>query len=176
MATPKKPRAAKQLEEGVLELTSLLGRVFRNLKQRGDPPPQAFRAAFEKNGLGPRHMPVMIAVTLQGGMSVSAVAERIGLSVATTSLLVGELSRAGLLKRTEDASDRRRTLVTLHDDQREVMQEFVHQIVQPLRRTLERLPPKARVDFLEGWRLLDEESAGQPSADGCAGTSQMRST
>ena len=51
-------------EDGVLELATLLGSVVRNLKQRADPPPKAFREAFEANSLGPRHMPVMIAVAL----------------------------------------------------------------------------------------------------------------
>jgi DNA-binding MarR family transcriptional regulator len=153
------------LDAGVLELASLFGRVFRNLKQRGGSAPQAFRDAFEEASLGPRHMPVMIAVTLEDGLSVSEVAERIGLSVATASLLVGELSRAGLVERTEDERDRRRTIVSLHGDHREVMEESIQRIVEPMRRALERLSPRARANFLEGWRILDEESAaGDPMA------------
>jgi DNA-binding MarR family transcriptional regulator len=146
------------LESGVLELATLLGSVVRNLKQRADPPPRAFREAFEANSLGPRHMPVMIAVALGEGSSVSQIAARIGLSVATTSLLVGELSRAGLLERAEDPSDRRRTLVSLHKDHRAVMRRFIRKIVEPLRRTLDSLAPEARAGFLEGWRLLAKES------------------
>ena len=156
---PTSTRTDETLEEGVLELSTLLGSVVHNLKRRADPPPDAFRAAFEQNALGPRHMPVMIAVTLESGLSVSAIAARIGLSVATTSLLVGELSRAGLLERAEDPSDRRRTLVSLHKDHRAVMRRFVRRIVDPMRRTLDGLEPDARNGFLEGWRLLAEESA-----------------
>jgi DNA-binding MarR family transcriptional regulator len=146
-------------EDGVLELATLLGSVMRNLKQRADPPPKAFREAFETNSLGPRHMPVMIAVALGERSSVSEIAKRIGLSVATTSLLVGELSRAGLLERAEDPSDRRRTLVSLHKDHRAVMRRFIRKIVEPLRRTLDSLAPEARAGFLEGWRLLARESS-----------------
>jgi DNA-binding MarR family transcriptional regulator len=148
-------------EEGVLELATLLGSVVRNLKHRADPPPRAFREAFEANSLGPRHMPVMIAVALGERSSVSEIAKRIGLSVATTSLLVGELSRAGLLERAEDPSDRRRTLVTLHQDHRAVMRRFIRKIVEPLRRTLDSLAPEARGCFLEGWRLLAKESSAE---------------
>lgn len=143
----------------MLELSTLLGSIVRNLKQRADPPPHAFREAFEQNGLGPRHMPVMIAVALAEGSSVSEIAKRIGLSVATTSLLVGELSRAGLLERAEDPRDRRRTLVSLHTDHRAVMRRFIRKIVEPLRRTLDSLAPDARAGFLEGWRLLAKASA-----------------
>jgi DNA-binding MarR family transcriptional regulator len=143
----------------VLELATLLGSVVRNLKQRADPPPKAFREAFEANSLGPRHMPVMIAVALGERSSVSEIAKRIGLSVATTSLLVGELSRAGLLERAEDPRDRRRTLVSLHKDHRAVMRRFIRKIVEPLRRTLDSLAPEARAGFLEGWRQLAKESS-----------------
>jgi DNA-binding MarR family transcriptional regulator len=146
-------------EDGVLELATLLGSVVRNLKQRADPPPKAFREAFEANSLGPRHMPVMIAVALGERSSVSEIAKRIGLSVATTSLLVGELSRAGLLERAEDPRDRRRTLVSLHKDHRAVMRRFIRKIVEPLRRTLDSLAPEARTGFLEGWRQLAKESS-----------------
>jgi DNA-binding MarR family transcriptional regulator len=159
------------LESSVLELTRLFGRVFRNLKQRGGAAPQAFREAFEEASLGPRHMPVMIAVTLEGGLSVSEVAERIGLGVATTSLLVGELSRAGLVERTEDERDRRRTIVTLHEDHREAMDELIREVVGPMRRALERLSPRARASFIEGWRILDQESAAgdrMPDDGDCA--------
>jgi DNA-binding MarR family transcriptional regulator len=159
LSTSTSTRVAQTVDDGVLELTSLLGSVVRNLKQRGGPPPQAFREAFESNALGPRHMPVMIAVALEEGLSVSTIAARIGLSVATTSLLVGELSRAGLLERAEDPSDRRRTLVTLHENHRAVMRTLVQKVVGPMRRTLEGLEPDARDSFLEGWRLLAEESA-----------------
>jgi DNA-binding MarR family transcriptional regulator len=152
------------LEESVLELSTLLGSIVRNIKQRADPPPRAFREAFEQNGLGPRHMPVMIAVALGEGSSVSEIAKRIGLSVATTSLLAGELSRAGLLERSEDPSDRRRTLVTLHKDHRAVMRRFIRKIVEPMRRTLDCLAPDARASFLEGWRLLAKESAPEQSS------------
>ena len=157
--TPPDP----SLENSVLELARLFGRVFRNLKQRGGAAPQAFREAFEKASLGPRHMPVMIAVTLEDGLSVSEVADRIGLSVATTSLLVGELSRAGLVERAEDEHDRRRTIVTLHEDHREAMDELIRKVVGPMRLALERLSPRARANFLEGWRILDEESAAGDS-------------
>ena len=115
-------------------------------------------------------MPVVIAVALEGSMNVSGVAERIGLSVATTSLLVGELSRAGLVDRTEDERDRRRTIVTLGDEHREALTAWTQDVVAgPIRRALERLSPRARANFLEALRILAKESEPEgPDGDGCA--------
>jgi DNA-binding MarR family transcriptional regulator len=163
-------RRDPSLDESVRVLAMLLGRVVHNLKQRGGPPPEVVRAAFEQGSLGPRHMPVVIAVALEGPMSVSEVAERIGLSVATTSLLVGELSRAGLVDRTEDERDRRRTIVTLGDEHREALTAWTQDVVAgPIRRALERLSPRARANFLEGLRILAEETDPEgPDGDGCA--------
>src|SRR4051794_9437925 len=162
-------RRIRSLDEAVRELAGLLGRVVHNLKQRGGPPPEPVRAAFEKGSLAPRHMPVVIAVSLEGAMSVSEVAERIGLSVATTSLLVGELSRAGLVDRAEDERDRRRTIVTLGEEHREALTLWTQDIVvEPIRRALERLGPKARASFLEALRILAEESeASSPPSNRC---------
>jgi len=90
---------------------------------------------------------------------VSELAERLGLSLPTTSQLVGELSRAGLLERAEDDRDRRVTLVRLPDAHRELVQDLLLRQAEPVRRTLERLSPRARADFVAGMRILAEESA-----------------
>jgi DNA-binding MarR family transcriptional regulator len=89
---------------------------------------------------------------------VSELAERLGLSLPTTSQLVGELSRAGLVDRAEDERDRRVTLVRLPDAYREAVEGLLLQQADPVRRTLERLSPRARAGFVEGMRVLAEES------------------
>jgi DNA-binding MarR family transcriptional regulator len=116
-------------------------------------------------------MPVVVAVALEGPMSVSEIAERIGLSVATTSLLVGELSRAAFVQRAEDDRDRRRTIVSLGDEHRDALTTWTHEIVvEPMRSALERLSPRARANFFEGLRILGEESdvAGPNEEIDCA--------
>jgi DNA-binding MarR family transcriptional regulator len=154
------------IEKTVRELAGMMGRVWKGLKHRGSPePPSALEDAFDDPSIGRRHMPVLMTVTFDGPLSVSELAERIGLTVATTSLLVGELSRAGLVDRSEDDQDRRRTLVTLPEKYRKDMEPWFEERLEPIRNTLERLPPKARAHFMEGWRILDEETGG-PAADG----------
>jgi DNA-binding MarR family transcriptional regulator len=165
MATPVIPsKASDSVEEDLRELVSIMPRAFRGLK-RGGPVPEPFREEFEESSLGPRHLPALMTVTFEGPLSVSEIAERIGLSVATTSLMVGELDREGLVQRSEDEDDRRRTIVALRESYREVMDGWLMQRLEPLRRTLQNLDPEARAHFMQGWRILLEESERMESAD-----------
>jgi DNA-binding MarR family transcriptional regulator len=153
------------IEKDLGELASLLGETFRSLKQ-SSPAPAVLREAAERGSLNARHMPVLHAVTLAGPLSVSELAKRIGLSLSTTSGIVGELSRAGLVDRTEDDNDRRRTIVALHDDYRELLSEWTNDTLAPVRTTLETLSPQARANFMEGWRILHREANGPRRAPG----------
>src|ERR1700734_1726502 len=128
---------AATIEENVDELSSLLGETFRGLKH-SSPPPQELRDAATRGPLGPRHMPALLAVAAAGPLSVSELARRLGLGLSTTSTIVGQLNRAGLLERAEDDTDRRRTIVRLHDDYQDVIGSWAQQALAPLRSTLER--------------------------------------
>jgi DNA-binding MarR family transcriptional regulator len=142
----------------VRELMGDVRQVFTALKH-GGPVPAPFQEAFERASLGPRHVGSIMTVTLEGALSVSELAEHLGLSLSTTSLMVGELSRAGLLERAEDENDRRRTIVKLNEQYREEMDAWLRERLDPFLRTLERLSPRARANFIEGWRILAEESS-----------------
>jgi DNA-binding MarR family transcriptional regulator len=158
------------IDAALQELLQRLRPVITALKQSG-PPPDDFHAAFHDADLGPRHGVVLLSVTLRGELSVSELAERLALSLSTTSLMVGQLSRAGLLERVEDPRDRRRTLVRVNETYREGLTAWLVERIGPLRRTLQRLTPTQRAGFLEGWRILEEETAalakaaGPPSSD-----------
>ena len=151
VAPPAVPDAA------LTELLRYFGRTMAAIKRGGRPVPSVIEQAAEQNCLGPRHGRVLAAVAIERDLSVSELAERLGLGVPTTSLMVGELSRVGLLERSEDARDRRRTLVRLHPDHAQDVERWMLERITPLRRTLERLAPDARVHFLEGWRILADE-------------------
>ena len=147
-------------------LLPLVRPVIAALK-RGGPVPAPFEEAFERESLGPRHVAPLMTVAFERELSVSRLAAEIGLSLSTTSLMVGELSRAGLLERAEDENDRRRTIVRLSEDYRPDIEAWLADRVEPFRRTLERLSPRARACFIEGWQILAEESAraGAPDAE-----------
>ena len=161
-----KVTARESVDRDLRTLAGHMRPVFAALK-RGGPMPKSFQEEFERSALGMRHVPVLMMVTLEGEPSVSDLAHKLELSLSATSLMVGELSRAGLLERAEDEHDRRRTIVRIPDEYRDSVDAWLQVRLDPLRRTLERLSPRARENFLEGWRILEEETSQIPDELDC---------
>jgi DNA-binding MarR family transcriptional regulator len=151
------------IEQDLSELLRVMPRVFRGLRRGAAPegeaamPGAAFKELFKQGALGPRHIPVLVVLVLDGPQTVGDLATRLGLNLATVSLMVGELDRAGLVERREDEQDRRRTLVSIAERHRRRLAPIVDQRIAPLRRALERMPVEVRGGFLAGWRLLADE-------------------
>jgi DNA-binding MarR family transcriptional regulator len=142
------------------ELLVLLSGILIGLKRRptrGGGKHDELRQAFEKSELGERHIGPLLALVLAGPASVSELAERIGLTPATTSLLVGELSRAGFVERHEDELDRRRTIVSIDPSIQEVVRPYLNETLTPLASGLDRMPPAQRTQLMDGLRILNEE-------------------
>jgi DNA-binding MarR family transcriptional regulator len=146
------------VEDDLAELTSLFPVTLHDLKS-AVPAPMPMRDAMERASLGKRHASALLAVAAAEPIGVSELAKRLGLRLSSTSTLVGELSRAGLLERTEDDEDRRRTIVRVHQDYRDAMEGWLEVALAPVRNTLARLSPQARTHFMEGWRILQKEAA-----------------
>ena len=153
-----KTNSAPSVQDDLAEFASRLTTTLQDLKSVG-PPPIEIRDAIDRAPLGKRHMPALLAVAAAEPISVTDLAKRLGLLLSSTSTIVGELSRAGLLERAEDDEDRRRTIVRLDEDYREAMEAWLEVAVAPIRIALERLSPQARAHFMEGWRILQEEAA-----------------
>jgi DNA-binding MarR family transcriptional regulator len=153
-----KTKSAPSVQHDLAEFASRLTTTLQDLKSVG-PPPIEIRDAIDRAPLGKRHMPALLAVAAAEPISVTDLAKRLGLLLSSTSTIVGELSRAGLLERAEDDEDRRRTIVRLHEDYRGAMEAWLEVAVAPIRNALERLSPQARAHFMEGWRILQEEAA-----------------
>lgn len=135
----------------------LLAEIARGVRG-GRGVPEALREAFHKGALGPRHMPALFSLARKGPSSVGELAARLGLAPATVSLLVNDLSRVGLVERREDDSDRRRTIVSVPEEHRALLVGLADERIGLVRRTLARLDPAARAHFVEGLRILAEES------------------
>ena len=149
------------IDAQVRELLGLFAGILKGMKgDREEGKPEELQRAFDEGSLGERHFPPLIVLSLEGPMSVSELADRVGRTVATTSLLVGELSRAGLVERSEDEQDRRRTIVSLSEEIRKLAEPRIQEHLAPFRRTLNRLSPAARAQFMEGMRVLNEEAGG----------------
>jgi DNA-binding MarR family transcriptional regulator len=152
------------MEDDLAELTSLFPITLHDLKS-SVPAPMPMRDAMEHAALGKRHGTALLAVAAVEPVGVSELAKRLGLLLSSTSTIVGELSRAGLLERAEDDQDRRRTIVRVHEDYRDAMEGWLEVALAPVRNTLERLSPQARAHFMEGWRILQTEAARRASGE-----------
>lgn len=156
--TERETEFAPTVEDDLAELTSLFPVTLHDLKN-SVPAPMPMRDAMERASLGKRHASALLAVAAVEPIGVTELAKRLGLLLSSTSTIVGELSRAGLLERAEDDRDRRRTIVRVHEDYRDAMVGWLEVALAPIRNTLERLSPQARAHFMEGWRILQGEAA-----------------
>lgn len=139
-------------------MLQLLGALTRGMHRPGGLRlPEPLRAAFAEGSLGPRHMPPLFALTMGGPTSVGALAARINLAPTTTSLLVNELNRAGLVERKEDDGDRRRTIVNVSEHIRGPLAKHAKKRIAMVQRALDPLEPEARAHFIQGLRALVEE-------------------
>jgi DNA-binding MarR family transcriptional regulator len=166
MAVKSEPKTDPRtsIEDDLAKLASLLPVTLHDLKS-AVPAPMPMRDAMERASLGKRHASALLAVAATEPIGVSELAKRLGLLLSSTSTIVGELSRAGLLERAEDDRDRRRTIVRVHEDYRDAMEAWLEMALAPIRHTLERLSPQARAHFMEGWRILQQEAATHGSED-----------
>jgi len=100
------------VEDGVRQLLLLMPRLVAGAKRA--PIPE------ELNGLSlaPRHLSLLAFLLFDGPMTVTELAGRLELAPTTASLMIGDLSKQGVLDRREDPADRRRTIVSITDEKR----------------------------------------------------------
>lgn len=135
-----------------------LRRVLRALRRRRRSSP-SLAENFRKGRLGPRHAAALHAIAHEEGepMAVGDLAKRMGISLAAASQIASELNMADLVQRNEDQGDRRRTLVTLHEHRRHVVQDWLDERAQPIAAALERLEADDRDAFVRGLAALADE-------------------
>lgn len=138
------------------EIALRIPALFHAAKALGGPPEEV-RRLIGASGLGPRHLNALRHLMIGGRMSVSALGARLGVALPTASLMVSELSRAGLLERVEDDTDRRRVLVRVAPERAALIEAFLSRRLEPLRRAMDRLSVADRAAFLRGLDLLTAE-------------------
>src|ERR1700729_2869916 len=69
--------------------------------------------ALQGMDLAPRHLALLAYLQYDGPLTVSELADRLEVAPTTVSLMVGDLSRRGILTRAEDDADRRRRIVAI---------------------------------------------------------------
>lgn len=153
-----------------LELLALLPQLAMALRAGRRDVPENVRALIDRaQGLGPRHVSVMIQLALHGPQSVSDLSSRLGVTLPTTSLMVGELSQAGLVERREDAADRRRTIVNISDSYAPELIAMIALRIELLSRVLASLEPAERDGFIKGLRVLVTELTSRETGDNASG-------
>lgn len=95
-----------------------------------------------------------LSLLLQGPRSVSELAEALGTGRAAASLLVDRLVQVGLVNRTEDALDRRRTLVHLSEEGERAVRQLREGSRERYREALERLSDEDLVALAQGMQAL----------------------
>lgn len=138
-------------DDEVRELLLLMPRIVGRIKRT--PVPDALREL----DLAPRHLSLLSMLLLDGPQTVSELAASLGLAPTTVSLIVGDLSRKGVLARREDEADRRRRIVDLSDDSREAITAWLARGGQAWRVALAPLTAEQRRAFVD--TMLRYESA-----------------
>ncbi len=139
----------------VRELLTLLPPIFYAL--RSGPPAPALHQLVRR--LGPRHFPALMLIAAQQPLTVGELAVRLHFSLATTSQLVSDLDRAGLVSRNQDPADRRRTLVAVSDQSATAVAQWYAGRAEPVQRALGQLTPLERRTLIKSLGILGDELA-----------------
>jgi len=145
MSTPDGTDAT--VRELLLVMPRLVGRVKRM------PPPEQLRSL----DLAPRHLSMLSLLLLDGPLTVSELAQSLGVAPTTVSLIVSDLSRKGILVRREDDADRRRRIIDISPDSRPAIAQWLSPGAHAWRRALAPLSAAERRTFVD--TLLRYEAA-----------------
>jgi DNA-binding MarR family transcriptional regulator len=133
-----------------LRLMQLFPRVTRGMRRWQD------RAAPAPAPLSSRHVAALEQVR-GGPLTVGELASRLGLSLPTVSGVLADLDRAGLVERSPDPADRRRTIVRIVPARASLIGDWLDGAAKPLARVLDQLTPGEQEAFVKAMNLLETE-------------------
>ncbi|MEV4750747.1 MarR family transcriptional regulator [Streptosporangium amethystogenes subsp. fukuiense] len=111
--------------------------------------------------LAPRHLSLLAYLLFDGSLGVNELAARLEVAPATVSLMVGELSRKGILERREDENDRRRKIVSIADAHRPAIDGWLGRGATAWRRALEPLTADQRRMFVDTLAAYERGITGE---------------
>jgi DNA-binding MarR family transcriptional regulator len=129
----------------IARLAPLLNELVLTYRRRSGDIPDVLKQA---GGLGERHVATLISLAIAGPATVSELGERMGMSTAHASLVVGELARAGLADRDVDERDRRRVIVSLSDAAAPAVAQMRQRHAEPMVRFLRSLGEEEAERFI----------------------------
>ncbi|MCX4090977.1 MarR family winged helix-turn-helix transcriptional regulator [Nocardia sp. alder85J] len=132
-----------ELDASVRELLLLMPRIMGRVKRLPVPP------ELRTMELTPRHLSLLSLLLFDGAMTVNELAARLGVAPTTVSLMVGDMSRKGILTRHENDSDRRRRIIGIADAHRPAIETWLAPGAHAWRRALAPLTPAQRRLFVD---------------------------
>jgi DNA-binding MarR family transcriptional regulator len=139
------------VDEGVRTLLLLMPRLVGRAKRLSAPEP--LRAL----DLAPRHLSLLAYLLYDGPLTITELALRLEVAPTTVSLMVGELSRKGVVARREDDADRRRTLVSIAAANQAAVDAWLARGARAWRTALAPLTGAQRKMFVETLRTYERE-------------------
>jgi DNA-binding MarR family transcriptional regulator len=141
------------VDEGIRALLLLMPRLVGRAKRT--PIPERLRSL----DLAPRHLSLLSYLLFDGPLTINEIAARLEVAPATVSLMVGELSRKGVVDRREDDADRRRTIVSIADANRDAVDAWLARGAEAWRKALEPLTHQQRRLFVETLQAYEREAS-----------------
>jgi DNA-binding MarR family transcriptional regulator len=129
----------------IARLAPLIPQLAFAWRRRSGEIPPALRQAGRR---GERHISMLVSLAIEGPATVSELAERLDMTPAHASLVVGELARAGLVDRDHDERDRRLIIVSLSDLAKPAVAEMRKRHAAPLLRFLGELDEEEADQFI----------------------------
>ncbi|MFI9840153.1 MarR family transcriptional regulator [Nonomuraea sp. NPDC051941] len=142
------------VDDGIRTLLLLMPRMVGRAKRLGVP------SELQSLSLAPRHLSLLAYLLFDGPTTVNELAARLEVAPATVSLMVGDLSRKGVLDRREDDADRRRTIVSIADRHQESINEWLGYGAKAWREALEPLTPEQRRMFVDTLMAYEKALSG----------------
>jgi len=144
----------------IARLAPLLPQLALAWRRRSGEIPEALKEAGRH---GERHIGVLISLAIEGPGTVSELAERMDMTAAHASLVVGELARAGLVEREHDERDRRLIIVSLSEAAKPAVAEMRRRNAAPLVRFLGELDDDDADRFIDHLAGLVAHMKGDPA-------------
>lgn len=150
------PGSGLSTDEATRALLLLMPRMVGRAKRI--PVPEELRGL----SLAPRHLSMLSYLLFDGPLTVNELAERLEVAPTTVSLMVGDLSRQGVVERHEDETDRRRRIVSIAPDRRQAVTGWLGRGASAWKQALDPLTPDQRRVVVETLRAY-ERARGDPA-------------
>ena len=141
------PRRNPALQREAEEILAAVRTLWKDLLRNP-------HADAEQHGMTGPQVTVMACLVSKGANTLTELSRSLGMSHSSASGIVDRLQSRGLVRRTEDASDRRRTTIEVTEAVRRYVRELEEGPSGRLVRALESATPAQRAAISKGLRLL----------------------